>query len=71
MYVVNWQAVRLPARILLAEFISDNECRPNEILIFIQNLCIIENVCHVDRAQYAAWMRKFDGCRFERNQSGH
>ena len=65
MDVVNWQAVRPPARILLAESISHTESRPGEILNFIQNLCIIENVCHVAHAQYAAWMREFRGCRFE------
>ena len=65
MQVVNWQVVRPPEGILLAESMSDTESRPNEILIFIQNLCIIENVCHVSHAQYAAWMKEFRGCRFE------
>jgi hypothetical protein len=65
MYVVNWQAVRPPVWILLPESPSDIESRPDEILIFIQNLCIIENVCHVSHAQYAARMREFPGCRFE------
>jgi hypothetical protein len=69
MYVVNSQAVRPPVWIFLAESISNNDCRPKEKLKFIQNLCMNENVCHVSVARYAAWMRKFQGCRFERSQS--
>jgi hypothetical protein len=65
MYVVNWQAVCPFAWNFLLESLGDDECRPNEILKFIQNVCMSENVCHVSHAQYAAWMREFQDRLFE------